>query len=550
MVRVFREVWRVLRKDGCLWLNLGDSYSGDSKGVTPLTEDYTPVTDREVDRVWLAAIMDGEGSISGTYHVRKDDGSTRTDVRMHVTNSDRRLLDECERIFPLGKTEFSEHRTGHLGKRDVWRWIPSGDSRSELLREIYPYLISKKDQARLAWNLLEMSKEASHLGKVPQRRLMKERREWIVQALSRLNHGQKVDIPEWAEEPPPLLYQAPGIPRGNLIGCPWRVALALQADGWVLRSDIPWCKRSPLPESQTSRPAKALEYVFMFTQGSKYYYDHHAIRRVASSKYTSANAFRVTDRDKAAKDSGSKAATAMVSPNRRSHDVRAESRNFWQSDLWFESVDQPHGLCGVVGANGDGTDLVGIVADPEPFGAAHYAVFPSGLIEPFIKVSASEYGCCSRCRTPYVRLVKKVKVFRSRPNEYVKRTPETSKDGQGNVVPNTLAGIEVKTIGWKPGCSCEDPDAEDPGDPYPVVPCTVLDPFVGSGTTVAVAVSLGRAGVGIDLSREYLSNHAVKKVEGALLSRGLMNLSPAAMQAARASKNALADVEGCSDREL
>lgn len=64
----------------------------------------------------------------------------------------------------------------------------------------------------------------------------------------------------------------------DLVGIPWRVALALQADGWWLRSDIIWHKPNPMPESVTDRPTKAHEYVFLMTKSARYYYDADAVR--------------------------------------------------------------------------------------------------------------------------------------------------------------------------------------------------------------------------------------------------------------------------------
>ncbi len=76
-----------------------------------------------------------------------------------------------------------------------------------------------------------------------------------------------------------------GMPRAvidlapkNLCGIPWRVAFALQADGWYLRSDIIWAKPNPMPESVTDRPTKAHEYIFLMSKSERYYYDEESIR--------------------------------------------------------------------------------------------------------------------------------------------------------------------------------------------------------------------------------------------------------------------------------
>ena len=74
----------------------------------------------------------------------------------------------------------------------------------------------------------------------------------------------------------------PPVPTGlkpkDLIGIPWRVAFALQQDGWYLRSDIIWHKPNPMPESVTDRPTKSHEYLFLLTKSPRYYYDHVAVR--------------------------------------------------------------------------------------------------------------------------------------------------------------------------------------------------------------------------------------------------------------------------------
>ena len=73
-----------------------------------------------------------------------------------------------------------------------------------------------------------------------------------------------------------------GIPSKNLLGVPWRVAFALQDDGWILRSDIIWAKPNPMPESVTDRPTKAHEYLFLLAKSPRYYYDAEAIQEKAS----------------------------------------------------------------------------------------------------------------------------------------------------------------------------------------------------------------------------------------------------------------------------
>ena len=78
---------------------------------------------------------------------------------------------------------------------------------------------------------------------------------------------------------------ADGLKPKDLIGIPWRVAFALQADGWYLRSDVIWSKPNPMPESVTDRPTKAHEYVFLLTKSERYAYDADAIREPISENW-------------------------------------------------------------------------------------------------------------------------------------------------------------------------------------------------------------------------------------------------------------------------
>ena len=71
---------------------------------------------------------------------------------------------------------------------------------------------------------------------------------------------------------------AAGLKPKDLVGIPWRVAFALQADGWYLRSDIIWAKPNPMPESVTDRPTKAHEYLFLLSKSPRYYFDADAVR--------------------------------------------------------------------------------------------------------------------------------------------------------------------------------------------------------------------------------------------------------------------------------
>lgn len=126
---------------------------------------------------------------------------------------------------------------------------------------------------------------------------------------------------------------------------------------------------------------------------------------------------------------------------------------------------------------------------------SHFATFPEALVLPCILAGTSEEGCCAGCGAPYVRVTEREQLKRERPNDRTNRHEQ----GDGvNSCGNTVAGVDVKTIGWECTCGCVSKIDKA------VVPCTVLDPFLGSGTVAKVSQQYGRSFVGCELSAEYL----------------------------------------------
>lgn len=252
--------------------------------------------------------------------------------------------------------------------------------------------------------------------------------------------------------------------KKDLIGIPWMLAFALRADGWTLRQDIIWHKPSPMPESVQDRCTKAHEYIFLFTKSSNYFYDIDSVREQPKSE------------DPRVK--------------RNSSDIYLpdgmRSRNLETFGLTSGKVNQP---CSHPG--GSNKRSVWTVAS-QPFNEAHFATFPPKLIQPMVKAGSSQKGCCATCGAPWSRVTEKTKLKRNRPNDLTKRSRE---EGTGNACGNTVAGVEVKTIGWSPSCSCEAGEA---------IPCRVLDPFNGAGTTGLVSTLLGRHYTGVELNPEYM----------------------------------------------
>lgn len=281
---------------------------------------------------------------------------------------------------------------------------------------------------------------------------------------------------------PPSGRAPRSLPAGNMVGIPWRVAFALQADGWILRQDIIWHKPNPMPESVRNRCTKAHEYVFLFSKRQNYFYDAEAIKEKSIQPWNSAK---------------STLAVGGKGNVKNRHLRETGQRITAGADTYHPDLDQ----------NLSNKRSVWRIAS-EGYPGAHFATFPKRLIEPCVLAGTSEKGCCEQCGSPYRRVVESLGYTKADTDEKTgKGGPHRDQSADMN---KTGGGVwQTKTVGWEPTCSC------DAG----VVPCVVLDPFVGSGTTCCVALGEGRHSVGIDLSEKYLRDNAIPRIEGELLSR-------------------------------
>lgn len=149
----------------------------------------------------------------------------------------------------------------------------------------------------------------------------------------------------------------------QLLGIPWRVALALQADGWFLRQDIIWAKPNPMPESVTDRCTKSHEYIFMLTKSAKYYFDHEAIKEPSVDKES---------------HKGRNKRTA-VTPEKESM-----AGKYLTTRSGFKNIED-----GKTYPFRNKRDVWTITT--KPFKGAHFAVMPPDLVEPCI-LAGSEPG--------------------------------------------------------------------------------------------------------------------------------------------------------------
>ncbi len=174
-----------------------------------------------------------------------------------------------------------------------------------------------------------------------------------------------------------------GVPKGlkakDLIGIPWRLALALQADGWYLRQDIIWHKPNPMPESVTDRCTKSHEYVFLLSKSSQYFYDQKAIREPLSEasllRLNQPNLENQRGSDRVpGKENGRMKAVAKGWHNHKNDMARGNR---------IEVKDN----------HPDGANKRTVWTVPTmPFKEAHFATFPEKLVEPMILAGCPQDG--------------------------------------------------------------------------------------------------------------------------------------------------------------
>lgn len=333
LIDVFTEVWRVLRDDGVLFLNLGDSYFGSSMtGGTNSKEGSAKRAGKMFSRSSRAQ-REQEYGIVGTAgqdflacdRALQSRGGGRTDgacsrkTGICLYHAAEQASASCSKIqahmaelrahLPIGDYSGQQLSTQSLdAMRDRWRTAihgaeqllasllsmmpeslpqpldrsPQSDSFSAFRQSLHSFLL---DVPAFAHTLDVANKTPDCMSGIASLGVQLECHSRYITTASQL-------VLAWLNTPQVQPhYTTSKLKPKDLIGIPWRVAFAMQEYGWILRSDCIWAKDNPMPESVRDRPTRSHEYVFLLTKQPRYYYDADAIAEPAVSNHASGNGF-------------------------------------------------------------------------------------------------------------------------------------------------------------------------------------------------------------------------------------------------------------------
>jgi DNA modification methylase len=267
---------------------------------------------------------------------------------------------------------------------------------------------------------------------------------------------------------------------------PSRFAIEMQNRGWILRNKIIWNKPNCIPQSCIDRFTNCYEEILFFTKQSRYYFEQQFEPFSPNTDTWYRRELREGKQynvKKPYKDNTPYATAKAQNPSDTKRRI-------------LESMK-----------NSPGRNMRNVFTiNTKPFPGSHFATFPIALIEPLIKAGTSDKGCCLICTAPYI----KIRKHPGNPKGILgyKGIPNAETIGGGFDKPNlhTKNGIRMKKghnptqynkstfHGYKQNCNCKDSK---------IIPCIVLDFFMGSGTSAVVAKKLGRNFIGFDLNETY-----------------------------------------------
>ena len=232
-------------------------------------------------------------------------------------------------------------------------------------------------------------------------------------------------------------------------------------DGWVLRKGS-W------------RPTSAYEYLFMFSKTKSYYADAEAVKE------------------------------KMNCPNRK-YNPDVSKQKFAKIDN--RCAKGLHDGRTQYGNPESGRNIRNVwCIGTKGYKGAHYATFPEALIEPVIKASTSQKGVCPKCGSPWARMIETnyIQAGGKGKEKYADNTPKDNTNPGPQGMKYARANRKDTTLGWMPTCDCGVKET---------VPALVYDPFMGSGTTAAVADKLGRHYCGSELNEDYIKEQVEQRLE-------------------------------------
>jgi DNA modification methylase len=382
LVTVFRLVREVLADDGVLFLNLGDSYFGGGRGGNP---ESSPHQKQRTNRGTVSMPASARyAAACGTSGKELADSLSRDCLCGN-------LCDACRRAYLIGK---SHSDYSPVPTQEPLLCVTSRERRESPSDHLPTLdLATRANHSEAAIPAVEHSLTHAHAplpafgGSMPSEssrplpvgsRLLAQLSECrlcgcsfercaqesadssactcgIESPSDSLGEGKKgrayLDSAYRYSTTNPLKQK-------DLIGIPWRVALALQADGWYLRQDIIWAKPNPMPESVTDRCTKSHEYLFMLTKNARYYFDSEAIKEPATS--------------------GPAGTVKKDQPRRMNATPLYQSNRGGQSQEPVKS--------GAMGIPEDGKRNRRSVwtISTKPYKGAHFATFPPELVEPCV----------------------------------------------------------------------------------------------------------------------------------------------------------------------
>lgn len=248
--------------------------------------------------------------------------------------------------------------------------------------------------------------------------------------------------------------------KKSLLGLPWLAAIALRQNGWYLRQEIIWHKPAPMPAAVRDRCTTSHEPIFLLSKSPFYYFDWYAISEPCSENTHSRGN-----------------AQAPKAKNNSRNGKLASKQNAHFQDNCSNMVDRRN------------KRSVWTI-NTESYSGAHFAVYPKKLVEPCVSAGCPE-SVCVECGKPYRRSID-AKRQATRPGNSTKVEGHSEKT-VGNRDPQRHATTYIDK-GFHADCQCNGSTRRG----------RVLDPFLGSGTTAAVAQSLGRDWIGCELNSEYV----------------------------------------------